>query len=237
MGLFPSEPRAGAEPGSPGATVEAQLRAHEARLARLERIYARYQAGRRISVLLVLLLFGASAAYVWLVYGPVLLNRGGLASSSPVPGAATTVEITDVYNAVNPADEWFQLYNMTHSDLTLAGWQICPRATCVALPTTTIPAFSLAKFQASALPGWPAAGLDGARDMLGLKDDQGRPVDCLNWGAPSATWANAGTFQSMLWPAGIPPPNPGTNQAFSRQAIGYDTNQPSDWLVTANKSP
>jgi len=155
----------------------------------------------------------------------------------PARAASTTVEITDVYNAVNASDEWFQLYNMTKGALTLTGWSVCTSGTCVTLPTTTVESFSLAKFKASALTGWPSKGLDGANDMLGIKDDSGKPVDSLNWGTPSNSWKNYESFKDMLWNPGIKAPDAAANQSFFRMAIGKDTDQVSDWLTTASKVP
>ena len=44
---------------------------------------------------------------------------------APARAASSTVEITDVFNAVNPSDEWFQLYNMTKGPITLTGSSVC----------------------------------------------------------------------------------------------------------------
>jgi hypothetical protein len=160
-----------------------------------------------------------------------------LFSVAPARAASSTVEVTDVYNAVNPSDEWFQLYNMTKGALTLTGWSVCTSGACLALPTTTIESFSLAKFKASALTGWPSKGLDGASDMLGIKDDSGKPVDSLNWGTPSNSWKNYESFKDMLWNPGVKSPDAAANQSFFRMAIGKDTDQVSDWLTTASKPP
>ena len=155
----------------------------------------------------------------------------------PAFAESTTIEITDVYNAVNPSDEWFQLYNMTKGPITLTGWSVCTSTTCLTLPTTTIESFSLAKFKASSLSAWPATGLDGANDMLGIKDDSGKPIDTLNWGTPSSTWKNYETFKDMLWNPGIKAPDANANQSFFRMAIGKDTDKTTDWLTTSSPVP
>jgi len=160
-----------------------------------------------------------------------------LLASAPARAESTTIEITDVYNAVNPSEEWFQLYNMTKSSLTLTDWSICTSTTCITLPTMTIDSFNLAKIKASSLSNWPAKGLDGANDMLGLKDNNGKPIDSLNWGTPSSSWKNYEAFQTMLWNPGIKTPDPNANQSFFRMAIGHDTDSPTDWLTTAQKLP
>jgi hypothetical protein len=162
---------------------------------------------------------------------------GSLVSLAVSPSAraeSTTIEITDVYNAITPADEWFQLYNMTKGQLTLTGWSVCTSEACITLPTTTIESFSLAKIKASSLTGWPAKGLDGANDMLGIKDQSGKPIDSVNWGAPVSTWKNYEAFREMLWNPGVKAPSPTSNQSFFRMAIGKDADKPADWLTTAS---
>lgn len=167
-----------------------------------------------------------------LAVGLLLLGGvfGPLAATLPARAASTTIEITDVYNPVAQADEWFQLYNMSKGSLTLTGWSVCTSTTCVSLPTTTIESFSLAKFKASALTGWPAKGMDGANEMLGIKDQAGKPVDALNWGIPVTTWKNYEAFKDMLWNPGIKAPDPNANQSFFRMALASDNDKPTDWL-------
>src|SRR3954447_25845628 len=75
-----------------------------------------------------------------------LLLLSGLLSllgTSVAYAGTTTVEITDVYNALNASDEWFQLYNATDKTIGLNGYQVCTSTTCVAVPTGTIDPFSL----------------------------------------------------------------------------------------------
>ena len=157
---------------------------------------------------------------------------------APARAASSTVEITDVFNAVNPSDEWFQLYNMTKGPITLTGWSVCTGDTCLTLPTTTIESYSLAKMKASSLTGWPAKGLDGANDMLGIKDDKGTVVDSLNWGTPNTSWKNYAGFKDVLWSPGIKATDPTANQSFFRTSIaqGKDTDKAADWLVTVSKA-
>ncbi|HUS14145.1 MAG TPA: hypothetical protein VM536_03910 [Chloroflexia bacterium] len=171
-----------------------------------------------------------------LAFGIMLL--GGLSSFvaiAPAQAESTTIEVTDVYNAVTPGEEWFQLYNLSKGSLTLTKWSVCTGSTCVTLPTTTIESFSLAKIKASSLTGWPAKGLDGTSDMVGIKDQDGKPIDSMNWGAPSSTWKNYEAFKGMLWNPGIKVIDASTNQSYFRMAIGKDTDKPTDWLTTASK--
>jgi hypothetical protein len=168
----------------------------------------------------------------------LLLLSGMLAlvGGAPARAESTTIEITDVYNSVSPADEWFQLYNMTKSSITLTGWSVCTSTDCLSLPTMTIDSFNLAKVKASSLTGWPAKGLDGANDMVGIKDQSGAAVDSMNWGAPNTAWKNYADFKAMLWDPGIKAPDPAANQSFFRMAIGKDSDKATDWLTTASKA-
>src|SRR3954453_17661921 len=125
---------------------------------------------------------------------------------------STSIEITDVYNAVTTGDEWFQLYNMTKSAVTLDGWKVCNSDTCAAIPTTKIDPFSLAKIKATSVSGWPDKGLNGSADLLGLLDDKGSAVDSMNWGTPDPNWKNYNTFKDMLWNPGIKAPDANSNQ-------------------------
>ncbi len=177
------------------------------------------------------------ASFAFALSLALLSGMLGLLGATPAYAQSTTIEITDVYNSVSPADEWFQLYNMTKGPITLTGWSICTSGTCLSLPTTTINSFSLAKFKANALSGWPANGLDGSADLLALKDDTGAAINSLNWGTPSSSWTNYAAFQPMLWNPGIKPPDAAANQSFFRMAIGKDSNSPSDWLTTASRVP
>ena len=170
---------------------------------------------RPLSLAVGLLLVGG-------IFGPL--------AATPARAASTTIEITDVYNPVAVADEWFQLYNMSKGSLTLTGWSVCTSTACVSLPTTTIESFSLAKFKASALTGWPAKGMDGANDLLGLKDQSGKPIDSLNWGVPDSKWTNYEAFKDMLWNPGIKAPDATANQSFFRMALASDNDKVTDWL-------
>ncbi|MGI8589148.1 MAG: hypothetical protein ACR2M0_15900 [Chloroflexia bacterium] len=172
-----------------------------------------------------------------LALGLVLLaGMFSLLPMSPVRAATTTVEITDVNNTVNPSEEWFNLYNETKSPITLTGWSVCTSSACIGLPTTTIEPFTTSKFKASGLTGWPQNGLDGANDMLGIKDQNGLAFDCLNWGTPSSSWKNYEAFKGMLWNLGITPRDATANQTFFRASLGKDTDKPSDWFTTAGPS-
>ena len=157
----------------------------------------------------------------------------GLLGARPAVAGSTTIEITDVFNSVSAGDEWFQLYNETNEAKTLDGFQICTSSTCLTLPSTRIEPFALQKFTASKLTGWPAAGLDGASDMLGLLDASGKAVDSVNWGAVSKLWKNYSLFGAMLFDPGVNAPDPTANESFFRIQISNDTDKASDWMATS----
>jgi len=164
-----------------------------------------------------------------------LLLLSGLLSllgTSVAYAGTTTVEITDVYNALTASDEWFQLYNATDKTIGLNGYQVCTSTTCVAVPTGTIDPFSLKKIFAKNITTWPKTGLDGAADMLGLLGADGKPVDSVNWGTPNPAWKNYTTFKDMLFNPGVTPRDPKSNQSFFRAQISNDTDRASDWLST-----
>jgi hypothetical protein len=152
-------------------------------------------------------------------------------TSQPTQAASQTIIISDVYNALTPADEWVQLYNLSKSAVTLTGWGLCTNSACVSLPTTTIESYSLAKFKASGLTGWPAKGLDGSNDLVGLKDNNGKAIDSINWGTPSSEWKNYAAFKDLLWNPGVKPPDVNSNQSYFRASLGADNDKPTDWLA------
>jgi hypothetical protein len=166
----------------------------------------------------------------------LLLLSGLLSLLAAAPAASavsTTVQITDVFDARNGADEWFQLYNSTDAALTLTDYQICPgNSTCIKIPTTTVERFTVVRIFANKLTGWPATGLNGANDMLGLLDAGGKPIDSVNWGTPNPQWRNYTAFKDMLFNPGITPPAPTGVQSFFRVAPGVDTDAVKDWLAT-----
>jgi hypothetical protein len=147
--------------------------------------------------------------------------------------------LTDVYNALLMSNEFIQIYNETNTAITLAGWQVCTRDTCAPLPTRGMDQYSLIKFNARDVPGWPAAGLDAANDMVGLLDPQGRPIDSMNWGTPDPAWPNYATFQAMLWNPGVRACSPATTQSFFRTRIAGGNPYPTaaDWLCSGSAQP
>ncbi|HUS14144.1 MAG TPA: hypothetical protein VM536_03905 [Chloroflexia bacterium] len=180
---------------------------------------------------------GGPAGRATLPPAPATLVAGPLATGvvplGTPPGPAHVVELTDVYDAPDPAGEWFQLYNMTDTSLTLTGWTVCTSSSCVVLPALHIAPHSLAKVWANSLPGWPPLGLNGAGDMVVVADPGRSQVDAMNWGPLDPAWPNLGPYRPVLWDAGIPRPHPGGVQSFSRSAVGVDTDRPGDWVVTA----
>jgi hypothetical protein len=167
-----------------------------------------------------------------LAAGLLLLGAAvGPFASQPAQAASQTIIISDVYNALTPADEWVQLYNLSKSAVTLTGWSLCTSGACVSLPTTTIESYSLAKFKASGLTGWPAKGLDGSNDLVGLKDNNGKAIDSINWGTPSSEWKNYTAFKDMVWNPGVKPPDVSANQSYFRASLGSDNDKPTDWLA------
>jgi len=156
-----------------------------------------------------------------------------LLAVAPV-GAATApaVQIIQVVDARTVAEESFQLYNNTGKSATLDGYQICPgTATCIKVPTTTVDAFRFVEISASKLTGWPASGLNGTADMLGLLGPDGKPMDAVNWGTPDPAWKNYPAFKDLLYNPGITPPSPGGKQNFFRTAPGLDNRTVKDWLA------
>lgn len=171
-----------------------------------------------------------------IVIGLLLLSGLlSLLAAAPAAAGSTTIEITDVFNATTVADEYFQLYNATKDRASLSGYAICTsNQSCSKLPAISIEPYSLAKIKASTLSDWPKTGLDGANDMLGLLNPDGKtPVDSVNWGTPNTAWKNYTLFKDMLWNPGVKAPDASANQSFFRVQISNDTDKPSDWLATA----
>jgi hypothetical protein len=169
------------------------------------------------------------------VAGLLLLSGliGLLAAVPPVLAAAPPVQIIQVVDGRAVADESFQLYNNSNRTVTLDGYQICPgNSACIAIPTTSVEAFRWVEIAASRLTGWPASGLNGANEMLGLLDPTGKAMDAVNWGTPNPSWRNYAAFRDMLYNPGITPPAPTGKQSFFRVAPGLDNETVRDWLAT-----
>ena len=166
----------------------------------------------------------------------LLLLSGLMSLLAAVPtvfAAAPPVQIIQVVDGRTVADESFQLYNNSNRAVTLDGYQICPsNTTCIAIPTASVEAFRWVEIAASKLTGWPSGGLNGANDMLGLLDKDGKALDAVNWGTPNPSWKNYTAFKDMLYNPGITPPAPTGKQSFFRVAPGLDNETVRDWLAT-----
>src|SRR5262249_38343888 len=78
------------------------------------------------------------------------------------------------------------------------------------------------------------SGLNPTADFLALVFRNGaadQTIDVVNWGSPNPNWPNYSRFGALLWTVNTPtmPTNPG--QSLQRFPDGWDTDQPSDWVV------
>jgi endonuclease G len=137
-------------------------------------------------------------------------------------------------SGTDTANEWFELQNVSASNITLSGWTISDNVTSnEAIPTVTlgpgghvIVAATSAGF-ASEHPGFTGTvltiadgsignGLANGNDRLILKDSNGATVDAVSWGTDVTAFSPAVPVDSSTT----------TNQ---RNAAGTDTDTAADW--------
>lgn len=193
-------------------------------------------------------------------YGPRLQR--------PEAETRTAVVINEVYPAFMATDpasqQWVELYNRTGAWQTLANWSLETVAgSYMLLPTIALPphgyavvAASVDQFQA-AQPGYlgivvsPSAwnNIDLGNGFVVLRNQDGAPVDWVNWGTSSLGTLPAG---AVLWPVGPKgepvsiPPGVGwlfkegklqADHSFERRPVGMDRDIAADWVRQPFPSP
>jgi hypothetical protein len=188
-------------------------------------------------------------------YGPRLQR--------PEAETRTAVVINEVYPALMAADpapeQWVELYNRTGDWQKLENWSLETVAgNYMLLPTIELPpdgyaiiAASLDWFQ-STHPGYlgvvvsPAAwsGIDLANGFVVLRNQNGDPVDFVNWGDPTLLAAQPAGVK--LWDKPSIPPGAGwifkdgnlqVDHSLERRPVGMDRDVPADWFRQPFLSP
>jgi hypothetical protein len=193
---------------------------------------------------------------------PWMLVLGLLAAGSPSASGAiegiggqrtlpsTTVVINEVeydtlQSGTDSASEWFELYNLTSSPISVTGWTIVDNTATDVIPTLTLPANGfciVAGTTAGFLTYYPSytgclvqvadgiigSGLANGADTLTLRDNVATAIDGMNWGA------NTTNFNCTGFPCATAT---GPGKSLEREPLGQDTDTAADWVLRFAPSP
>lgn len=125
------------------------------------------------------------------------LVGGFLVGIRPAAAASTTILLATVKVGTTLEDQYFELSNNTTQPLTLNNWQVCTSRTCDNFSTTVGSQAIGSKLSSSQFPKWRSSGgLSRTSDLLCIKDNTNKVIDCINWGVPDKSAPNYAAFDT-----------------------------------------
>ena len=162
-----------------------------------------------------------------------------LPTSSPSPTPTPHPVINEVASAVNPNDEWVEIFNPNSSPLDISGWKIQDNTETDIIPTVTpIPANGYAVIMGSNgnTSLIPITAITIVLSDTKVGNNLGNDGDRVILKTPTDTVIDQMSYgtDTLIFPT--PPAAPSSTQSLARSPNGTDTDTAGDWVVDTSPS-
>jgi hypothetical protein len=150
---------------------------------------------------------------------------------------STTLVINEVWDSQNPANEYFELYNLSNATINLYTYVIYNRDGSTPLSNLDSPSIAAGEFRTIGPTQLHTGSIGGptglaSNDFLALVNTSPSDavIDVVNWGGPpNPNWPNYDHFHQYFFPNGPQMTSADDVLSLQRWPDGLDTDASTDW--------